>query len=88
MTSSHCVITEYVCLVIVAKTLEEAKEAEEEQVVEEVEVVQEEIPAQLEPETVAPQFIQVFDDVVSSLLTFARFGRFLVSSFNLGFTIS
>ena len=59
------------CLVIVAKTLEEAKETEEEQVVDEqVEEVQEEIPSQLEPETVAPQFIQVFDDVVSSLFLF------------------
>jgi len=33
---------------------------------EEVEEVLEEVPEQVQPATVAPQFTQVFDDVVSS----------------------
>lgn len=35
-----------------------------------VEEVQEELPVELEPATVAPQFIQVFDDVVCSTFMF------------------
>ena len=77
------------CLVIAAKILEEAKETEEEHVVEEVEDVQEEIPAQLEPATVAPQFIQVFDDVVSSLFTLmCTIPQVLDSLFHLCYTIN
>ena len=35
-----------------------------------VEEVQEELPVELEPATVAPQFLQVFDDVVCSTFMF------------------
>ena len=40
----------------------------EEVVEEEVADIQEEVPSELEPATIQPQFIQVFDDVVSILI--------------------
>ena len=58
---------------VTVKKVEEAptEEAVAELVVEEkVEEVLEEVPEQVEPATVAPQFTQVFDDVVSSVCVF------------------
>ena len=62
---------------IAVKKVEEAPTEEEEHVEEQVEEVQEEIPVQVEPVTVAPQFTQIFDDVVSSSLVFIRLCPFV-----------
>ena len=62
------VVAKVMCVVITVKKVEEAptEEAVAELVVEEkVEEVREEVPEQVEPATVAPQFTQIFDDVVS-----------------------
>ena len=59
----------YMCLCTVSSEIVKVvEETPVEEVVEEVADIQEEVPSELEPATIEPQFIQVFDDVVSITL--------------------
>ena len=68
----------YMCLCSVSpEIVKVVEETPVEEVLEEVVAdIQEEVPSELEPATIEPQFIQIFDDVVSVILH----GAFLLMS--------